>query len=67
MQLTKFKFSKTTKGTVMYSEAAEDGKPDLIGTLYVKKPAAKAEAEPGREYPEDLYVIISAKPIDLAQ
>ncbi len=63
MQLTRFIYSKTTKGTVMYSESPEAGKPELIGTLYVKKPAAKTEADPGKDYPEEIYVAISAQPI----
>ena len=33
----KFTYEKSTKNTHRYQEQAEDGKPEVIGTLYVQK------------------------------
>ena len=36
-EVVKFEFEKETKNSVRYKEAPEDGKPPIMGTLYVQK------------------------------
>ena len=36
-ELVKFEFEKETKNSVRYKEVPEDGKPPIVGSLYVKK------------------------------
>lgn len=36
-ELIKFEFEKETKNSVRYKEVPEEGKPPLVGSLYVQK------------------------------
>ena len=36
-ELVKFEFEKETKNSVRYKEVPEDGKPPIVGSLYVQK------------------------------
>ena len=46
MKLEKtFEMEKETKNTIRYAEVAEEGKPPVIGTIYVQKWALKGIPE----------------------
>lgn len=36
-ELVKFEFEKETKSTIRYKEVPDEGKPPIIGSLYVQK------------------------------
>ncbi len=52
MDPLKFKLEKSTKNTYRYQEEPADGKPFVVGTLYVQKWALKNPA------PEELTLTI---------
>ncbi len=44
--VVKFEHEKETKGTHRYKEVAEEGKPQVIGTLYIRKEALPTPVPP---------------------
>ena len=53
-QVVRFNRERDTKSTIRYQEEADEGKPNIIGTLYVQKFVL------GKNPPEQLVVTIKA-------